>query len=192
MGAPVGLSGFGRPPAAASWRFAGARRGGERVRLVVDATGVRAVGLSRGVDLDEGIPWRVRYDVRWDHRWMLRSAVVRTAEVTRVVRRDADGWTIDGVERPGFGDCADLDLQASLLTNTAPVRRAAGRRRAVSASAVYLTSTLDVERLDQTYRRRPGAGWEYDYDSPVHGYGATLRFDADGLVREYPFLGRRT
>lgn len=156
----------------------------------MSARGVRARGVSRGVDLDEGVPWRVAYDVRWDRRWLPTEAIVRSAGVTRVLRRDDAGWTIDGVPHPELADCLDLDLQVSLLTNTAPVRRAT-RRRPLPAPAVYLTSSLEVERIDQTYRRRPGPGLAYDYESPAHGYRATLRFDPDGLVRDYPFLGRR-
>lgn len=45
--------------------------------------------------------------------------------------------------------------------------------------------------LDQTYLRMPGAGVRFDYDSPRHGYHATLRFAPDGLVVDYPFIGRR-
>ena len=54
---------------------------------------------------------------------------------------------IDGEPRPEYADC--LDLQVSLLTNTAPAHRFASRHRAV------------------------------------------LRFAADGLVVDYPFIGRR-
>ena len=179
-------------PTTAVWRFAGVRRGGERTRFVASDRGIRAVGVSRGIDADDGGPWRIRYDLRWDHRWLFRSAVVRSRDaVRRLIRDDNRGWIIDGEPRPEFADCVDLDLQVSLLTNTAPAHRFAARHREQASAAVYLTSDLEVERLDQTYRRLPGAGLRFDYHAPRHGYRAVLRFDGDGLVADYPFIGRR-
>jgi hypothetical protein len=175
-----------------AWRFAGVRNGWERARVTTVGGSIHATGVSRGVDADEGIPWRVAYDVRWDHRWRFRRALVRSRNaVRRVERDDSSGWRIDGRPRPEFADCIDLDLQVSLLTNTAPVHRFATYRRAAPAPAVYLTSTLEVERLEQIYRRLPGDGIRFDYDSPQHGYHAVLTFAADGLVTDYPFIGRR-
>lgn len=183
---------FAPPPGGAAWHFSGVRRGAETVVFTRGVDGVRAVGRSRGIDLDDGVPWRVHYDIRWDHGWRLRSATVRgSGLVRRLERDDTRGWTIDGAPHPEFADCVDLDLQVSLLTNTAPVRRARGRGAPVDATAVYLTSTLALERLPQSYRRLPGAGHRFAYDSPVHDYRAVLRFGADGLVLDYPFLGRR-
>jgi hypothetical protein len=186
------VSAFGSLPARASWRFAGVRSGWERTRFVVSDGTVRAIGISRGVDRDIGVPWRIDYDIRWDSRWRFRSAVVRFRDaVRRITRDDASGWVIDGEPRPEFADCVDLDLQVSLLTNTAPAHRFVDRRRTLASAAVYLTDALEVERLDQTYLRMPGADVRFDYDSPRHGYRATLRFARDGLVVDYPFIGRR-
>ena len=179
-------------PTTAAWRFAGIRRGEERTRFVASGRGVRAVGVSRGVDTDEGMPWRMTYDIHWDHRWLFRSAVVRSRDaVRRLTRDDNRGWVIDGEPRPEFADCLDLDLQVSLLTNTAPAHRFAARHRGQTSAAVYLTGALEVERLDQTYRRLPGENIRFAYDSPRHGYRAVLRFAPDGLVVDYPFIGRR-
>ena len=183
---------FVPPPAAAAWRFRGVRRGGERVEFVRCARGVRARGLSRGVDLDEGMPWRLAYDITWDHRWRFRAATVRAPGVVRRFARDEEhGWSVDGKPAPEFVDCLDLDLQVSCLTNTAPARRAAARTHDLDAPAVYVTSTLGVERLTQGYRRLRGPGWRFAYDSPEHDVRAVLPFAADGLVTDYPFLGVR-
>jgi hypothetical protein len=175
-----------------AWRFDGVRTGWERVRLTTVGGTTRARGVSRGVDADEGVPWRIAYDLAWDHGWRFRSASVRSRDaVRRVERDDTSGWVVDGSPRPEFADCADLDLQVSLLTNAAPAHRFASRARPAAAPALYLTSTLEVERLDQTYRRLPGPGIRFDYDSPAHGYRAILRFAPDGFVVDYPFIGRR-
>ena len=183
---------FGPSPRLVAWRFAGVRTGWERAQITAVGGGIRATGVSRGVDADEGIPWRIAYDVRWDHRWRFRRALVRSRDaVRRVERNDGGGWRIDGSPRPEFVDCVDLDLQVSLLTNIAPAHRFAANRRTSSAPAVYLTSTLEVVRLDQLYRRLPGPGARFDYDSPEHGYRAILSFAADGFVTDYPFIGRR-
>jgi hypothetical protein len=184
------MSTFGSLPPTVAWRFARVRSGWERTRLIVGASTIRALGVSRGVDADEGLPWRITYDLRWDRAWRFRAATVRAYGIVRKVSRDDErGWIIDGVARPEFADCRDLDLQVSLLTNTAPAHRLVDRRRIADAPAVYLTSTLEPERLDQTYRRLPGGDVRFDYDSP--GYRDVLRFGRDGLVVDYPFLGRR-
>jgi hypothetical protein len=181
-----------RPEVLLAWRFDGVRTGWERVRLTTVGGTTRARGVSRGVDADEGVPWRIAYDLAWDHGWRFRSATVRSRDaVRRVERDDTSGWVVDGSPRPEFADCADLDLQVSLLTNAAPAHRFASRARPAAAPALYLTSTLEVERLDQTYRRLPGPGIRFDYDSPAHGYRAILRFAPDGFVIDYPFIGRR-
>jgi hypothetical protein len=168
------------------------RNGRERVLVGSVGGGTRARGVSRGVDADEGAPWRIEYDLSWDHRWRFRSAHVRSTDAERhLERHDARGWTIDGEPRPEFADCVDLDLQVSLLTNAAPAHRFAPRFRTCAAPAVYLTSALAVERLDQTYRRLPGPGIRFDYNSPQHGYRAVLSFAPDGFVVDYPYIGRR-
>ena len=64
-------------------------------------------------------------------------------------------------------------------------------RRAPSSPTASTSTSLEVERLDQTYRRLPGDGIRFDYDAPRHGYRAMLRFAPDGLVVDYPFIGRR-
>lgn len=175
-----------------AWRFHGVRTGWERVQVTRTRGATRATGISRGVDADEGIPWRIVYDLTWDHRWRFRRAVVRSRDVVRRVDRDdANGWRIDGTPRPEFADCVDLDLQVSLLTNAAPAHRLAAHLRPSPAPALYLTSTLQIERLDQTYRRLPGPGIRFDYDSPQHGYRAILTFAPDGFVTDYPFIGGR-
>jgi uncharacterized protein len=184
------VSDFASLPSRVAWRFTGVRSGWERTRFVVGASMIRALGVSRGVDADEGLPWRVAYDLRWDRAWRFRAATVQAdGTVRRVNRDDERGWVIDGVAQPEFADCRDLDLQVSLLTNAAPAHRLADRRRIADAPAVYLTSTLGIERLDQTYRRLAGGTVRFDYDSP--GYRGVLRFGRDGLVVDYPFLGRR-
>lgn len=154
--------------------------------------GVRATGISQGVDADEGRHWRVRYDILWDHRWRFRAAVIRLPErVLRIRRDDADGWRVDGVDRPDLAASVDIDLQVSLLTNAAPVHRFTHLRRQLPAPAAYVTSALDVDLVEQTYRRLPGRGVRFVYHSPDHGFRATLRFGADEFVLEYPGLGRR-
>jgi hypothetical protein len=91
--------------------------------------------------------------------------------------------------------CLDLDLEASLVTNMAPVHRLSlrvGQRS--EAPAVYVrTRNLKVERLEQTYARIPDAGGRvvFDYESPRFSYRADLQFARDGLVLVYPNIGWR-
>ena len=110
----------------------------------------------------------------------------------------ADGkgsWTINGQRYPELDGCLDLDLEASVVTNTIPVHRLAlavgGQGQ--STAAYIRSSGLAVERLDQTYRRLPDASGKmrFDYRSPRFGYQDTLLFGSDGLAVEYPGIGAR-
>ncbi len=82
-----------RVPSRVAWRFTGVRSGWERTRFVVGVSMIRALGVSRGVDADEGLPWRVAYDLRWDRGWRFRAATVRADGTVRRLSRDGQrGW----------------------------------------------------------------------------------------------------
>jgi hypothetical protein len=104
-------------------------------------------------------------------------------------------WTVDGVRRPDLDGCVDVDVAATPLTNTFPIRRLAGAaagQPVTSAVAWVDAPRLGVIRVDQTYERMPDRGglacWRYS--DPLHG-AFTLTVDADGLVVDYEGLARR-
>ncbi|HEX5995332.1 MAG TPA: putative glycolipid-binding domain-containing protein, partial [Jiangellales bacterium] len=149
------------------------------------------------VGQEAGVPWSIHYAIDVGDDWQVKRATVRDDagnELEIVV--DGKGlWTINGQRRSDLEGCLDLDLEASVVTNTVPIHRLAlsvGQHG--QSGAVYLrTIGLEVERLDQTYRRLPDADGElrFEYQSPRFGYHDTLRFGTDGLVVEYPGIGVR-
>ncbi len=135
-----------------------------------------------------------------DREWLTQEVEVRAvgADGERVLRLAADTerrWSVDGVHRPDLDGCLDVDVAATPLTNTFPIRRLAGL--AVGESATSPIAWVDVPglgvvRVDQTYRRlapvRGGDAWEYS--DPAHG-AFTLTVDDDGLVVDYEGFAQR-
>ena len=133
-----------------------------------------------------------RVDV--DDAWLTRAVTVR------VVADDGErelwltvavtgSWQVDDAPRPDLEGCLDVDVAATPLTNTFPIRRLATLEvgQAVSLPVAWVdVPSLSVSRVEQTYRRLPDvdgmAAWEYRDEA--HGRFA-LRVDEDGLVVEY-------
>lgn len=139
-----------------------------------------------------------RVDV--DDAWLTRAVAVRVVdddgerELSLTVAVSGS-WRVDDVGRPDLEGCLDVDVAATPLTNTFPIRRLAalevGEEVRIPVAWVDVPS-LSVSRVEQTYRRLPDvdglAAWEYRDDA--HGRFA-LRVDEDGLVVEYGGFARR-
>jgi hypothetical protein len=186
-------------PALAAWRHLGAREGFEVVFLRREGDGYRLDGQSAA--LDAGEAWGVRYSVTLDGGWATRSALVvgLSGSGAYEVLLEADGsgaWRLDGVPAPELEGCLDVDLEASACTNALPVKRLGLSVGETSdAPAAYVrASTLEVERLEQQYRRledlEPGRT-RYDYASPAFDFRAILTSDRFGLVVDYPGIAER-
>lgn len=180
-------------PASAAWRHLDARDGFEVVFARRKDGGYRFEGYSTAVE--DGEVWSVRYEITLDGDWRTLDAHVSGASVhgPAAIRleRAPEGWRVDGRPLPELADCADVDLEASALTNAFPVHRL---RLEVGASAdapaAYVRApTLEVERLSQRYARLGDA--RYDYESPSFGFRAELEYDAFGLVLDYPGIAVR-
>jgi len=197
------MESFAPLPASAAWRHVEARDGFEAVFVSpTGAGGWRFDGHS--VAVEHGVAWAVRYAIEVDAGWATRWTEVRgrAAGGERRVRLDAAGpgrWLADGRPAPGLDGCADVDLEASACTNTVPVHRLSlAPGDAAGAHAAYVRAAdLAVERLDQTYRRVPGAeagagaGPAFDYSAPVFDVACRLVYDRAGLVVRYPGLAVR-
>jgi uncharacterized protein len=189
------------PPPTAAWQHRGSRSGFEVVWFARDGGGHLLTG--RTVAVQDGRPWTVDYEVLVDAGWRTRRARVsgRSGTGSRSVRLRGDGrgrWQVDGRAAPSLDGCLDVDLEASAVTNALPVRRlglAPGEDAA--APAVYVRAEdLAVERLEQHYRRRDddqgdGHGQTYDYAAPAFDFRCRLRYDAAGLVVDYPDIAVR-
>jgi uncharacterized protein len=102
---------------------------------------------------------------------------------------------LDDAPAPDLDGCLDVDLEASVFTNTLPIRRL---RLPVGvgadAPAAYVRAhEARVERLEQTYARLADDGerWRYDYAAPAFDFRKVLIYDAAGLILTYPGIAER-
>lgn len=126
-------------------------------------------------------------------------AIVRafSASGSRVVELAHDGWrwTVDGVHRPHLDGVTDVDVAATPLTNTIPIRRlghlAVGEEAVMDVAWVDVPSLI-VRRVQQVYTRlEPIDGLDaWRYADRDHG-AFTLTVDGEGLVVDYEGFARR-
>ena len=185
------MNGLEPPPPFAAWRLHDAHHGFEITYFESAPGGVLLRGTSVGVE--DGVPWEFRYEIVVDAGWHVRRAEVGAHGTRRVLERTGSGWHVDGAPRPDLDGVADVDLEGSMVTNTLPLHRLPLPIGVTTrAPAAYVrAATLEVERLEQTYRRIDAPGIAVDYSSPRFGYREVLRFSADGLIDEYPRIGTR-
>jgi hypothetical protein len=195
--------GFADPPPAAAWRHENARVGFEVAwfhpldQFDPSDGGWNLRGHATG--LEDGQTWSVAYDIDLDAAWRTRRARVvedsARGEAVTVLEADGGGsWRVDGRPVPELEGCLDVDLEASAMTNTLPVHRLPLLPAArADVPAAYVRLGLAVQRLDQTYRCRddPGPPFLVDYAAPAFDFTCELRFDASGLVLEYPGIAVR-
>ncbi len=136
--------------------------------------------------------FRVELDGAWATRAVEVASVSAGGERRLVLTADGDRrWTRDGVRAPELDGCVDVDVAATPLTNTFPIRRLAalGVGEEVTSPVAWVdVPALGVTRVDQTYRRLGALRWEYA-DS-AHG-AFELTVDDDGLVVDYTGFATR-
>jgi hypothetical protein len=186
------------PPAAAAWQHVDAQVGFESVFLRAVASGHVIDGHTAAVE--DGVIWAVHYAIEVDDHWVTQQchvwswSAVGEREV-QLTHDPAGRWRVDGVFTPALDGCLDVDLEASACTNTLPLRRARlPLYEATDAPAAFVRAPgLEVERLEQTYRRLSSDhdDLEFEYRAPRFDVECELRFGRDGLVRDYPGVATR-
>jgi hypothetical protein len=188
---------FKHLPLHAVWRHVGDPDGFECAFFRVEDDLLVVEGQT--IALDDDDVWSVGYSIRIDDTWRTRDArlAVRTARGIDVVELEhvESRWYVDGQHEPALDGCDDLDLQAAACTNTFPLHRMAlpvgGRADAV---AVFVSAPeLRLGRLDQVYEHlddRDG-GSRYRYRATQLSFETVIRFDAAGLVDDYPTVAER-
>ena len=129
-----------------------------------------------------------RYEILVDRAFKTRSLAVERmssgrSSSTKVDFRD-DAWFVDGRKRTDLRQCTDVDIEASPVTNTIPIRRTRlkiGERVDLTAAWVRLPS-LEVTPLKQSYERLGPRKYLYRSAS---GFTAELEVDDFGLVIRY-------
>jgi uncharacterized protein len=189
---------FADLPSSAAWRHQGARAGFEVAFFSAAHPPLRIGGSTSAVEA--GNAWSVEYEIELDQQWRVRRARLsgRSTDGVRHRLLEADGeghWLLDGGRVAAMDGCLDLDLESSAMTNAFPVhRKALPLGRDTSAPAAYVRAVdLEIERLEQLYRRLPDEGDHrcFDYWSPAFDFGARLVYDSAGLVLDYPGIAVR-
>lgn len=163
-------------------------------RVVVWADG--SLVIAEGSIVREGREgFAAMFRIVCDELWQVRSADVYVAGAESLrLRCDGEaGWTdASGTPLPQFDGCVDIDLQASPITNTLPIRRAGlGRDQTREFRMVYVPFP-DLRPFVDTQRYtclEPGS--RYLYEAADGSFSAEVPVDGDGLVLDYPPLFRR-
>lgn len=136
------------------------------------------------------------FRVLLDRDWRTREVEVRSVsalgERSLALRADEQRrWWRNGTPDAALDGCVDVDVAATPLTNTFPIRRLAelGAGDAVTTPVAWVdVPALGVTRVDQTYRRLGTHRWRYS--DPLHG-AFVLTVDDDGLVTDYEGFATR-
>jgi hypothetical protein len=186
------------------WWTASEGTGLEECRLDTDPVDdcYVAHGNVLGIERDglrRGRPFRLTYKVKADSNWHTRKVTLEArsadgATVTRILRGDGRGNWKDSrgdILEPAKG-CLDIDIWATPLTNTLPIRRlgvkSGGTRQTIRA--LWVTGPdLQLRTVAQHYSVLPGGRVLFeDGDS---SFRAELALDGDSVVTDYPGLFRR-
>jgi hypothetical protein len=136
--------------------------------------------------------FRVEVDRLWATRAVDVWSVAPAGERRLSLAADGDRkWWRNGSRAPELDGCVDVDVAATPLTNTFPINRLASLavgQRVTSPVAWVEVPSLDVVRVDQTYRRLADLRWEYSDER--HG-AFELSVDIDGLVVDYTGFAAR-
>jgi len=169
--------------------------GFESAWVRVDGLRMRADGSVAG-QLPE--PYRLSYLLETDEQAATTrlDVVCTTGDGQRRLdlRRNVDGWTVDGVPRPDLAGALDCDLACSPVTNTMPVLRHRLHQDAVAhrfMMAFIEIPTLEVFPMAQSYTHlgAEAGGVRVRYASG--SFTSDLLFDPDGLVIDYPTMAHR-
>ena len=169
-------------------------KGIEHLVLREGARGI--VAESVVVGSADSAPFALRYRIRCDKSWRVRSAEVGLIGSDGKVEIAGDGkgnWSdASGKRLPKLAGAIDIDLSATPFTNTLPIRRLKVRAgQSAEIVTVYilapaLTMTTDPQRYTclEPLKR-------YRYESIDSDFTRDIEVDRRGMVITYPGLFRR-
>ncbi|WP_067606772.1 putative glycolipid-binding domain-containing protein [Nocardiopsis listeri] len=149
--------------------------------------------------VEDGGRFFTRFTVRTDLAWAtteVRAEVLSAGGTESLTLRAQSGHWSDGNGRAlhELVGCLDVDVAATPLTNTLPIRRLGlrpGEHRDITVVWIDVPS-LRVRRVRQRYIRHAAEGgleW-YTYRDPLHGE-YRMSVDGDGVVVDYERFARR-
>ncbi len=170
----------------------GCEAGLEHVDVRPADGGLRMSGVV--IAQEDGAKFGLSYRLKLDALWRTREALLRTTS-GHVLHLESDGhghWRENGKDQPALQGCLDIDIQATPLTNTLPVRRLdleTGESMEIRLCYISMPDLI-VSAASQRYTALD-AGSLYRFESLEDGFTADLPVDQDGFVLDYPGLFRR-
>src|SRR6266702_2778416 len=163
------------------------RPGRRRVRRRHDPTSALDGNRNGHLVTARGEGWRRKLDLR------------RTRAGKWSIRATADGLVAlpgPGGEVADFSEALDCDLGLSPLTNSMPVLRhdllrGGGPLDLLMAWVSVPDLSVHASRQRYTFVRAAAGGAVVRYESLDSGFTADITFDSEGLVIDYPGIGRR-
>ncbi len=131
-----------------------------------------------------GVTYLIRTDNRWNTKEVSVEELFKGSWCSVKIKVREGHWLIDGKESADLEGCKDVDLEASPVTNTLPLKRArlkVGERVDLKVAWMRFPS-LAVHPLSQSYTRL--AERKYRYES-TSGFSSEIEVDRFGLVRKY-------
>ncbi|MBB4040016.1 hypothetical protein GGR34_001667 [Microvirga flocculans] len=151
---------------------------------------ISGVVIAREGEAEFGLFYRLKLDALW----RTREALVRTTS-GNTLHLESDGqghWQENGRDQPALQGCIDIDIQATPLTNTLPIRRLgleSGESMEIRLCYIAVPG-LTAAPANQRYTAL-AAGSLYRFESLESGFSADLPVDEDGFVLDYPSLFKR-
>jgi hypothetical protein len=136
----------------------------------------------------------LRYRIACDAAWRTRAVdveLIGTARAVHLLADGAGGWWSEGASCPELRGAIDVDITATPLTNTLPIRRLPWRDGdAREITLVYvtvpeMTLTTSRQRYTKLTERR------YRFEALESDFTRDLDVDEHGLVVHYPGLFER-
>jgi len=151
---------------------------------------ISGVVIGREDKTEFGLHYRLKVDSSWRTRTIHLQTT--SGHVLDLESNGQGSWIENGKPQPALQGCIDVDIQATPMTNTLPIRRLeleAGQT--VDIRLCYIAvPDLTISSPTQRYTAiEPGS--RYRFESLDSGFTAELPLDEDGFVLDYPGLFRR-
>jgi hypothetical protein len=151
---------------------------------------ISGVVIAQEDGTEFGLSYRLKLDALWRTKEMLLRSTA--GHVLHLESNGQGSWQENGKDRPDLQGCIDIDIQATPLTNTLPIRRLdleTGESMEIRLCYVDVPH-LTVSPANQRYSALE-AGSLYRFESLESGFTADLPVDEDGFVLDYPGLFKR-
>jgi len=128
-----------------------------------------------------------------DSNWLIRSARIEASD-GRELTLEHDGagsWLKNGVPALDLAGCMDIDLSASPITNTLPVRRLPWRDGQGRAFVMAYIKAPELQVFKDGQRYTCTGPRRFRFEQLDGSFSDDIAFDDHGLIAEYPQLFHR-